>query len=803
MSLNALQENASRLGMRIQESFSEHTRDLNIGKYSSATFFDTAEDKVKNIRKQLDSSQDRDKLEGMKRLIAMISKGRDVSEFFAQVVKNVASHNLEIRKLVYIYLLRYAEHEPDLALLSINTFQKDLTDSNPLIRAMALRVLSGIKVPMVGSIVALGIKKCAADPSPYVRKAAALAIPKLYSLDPSHLTVLEPVLLGLLRDRSPVSIGCVAEAFSAVCPQRLDLLHPHYRRLCRVLVDVDEWGQVSLMNLLLRYARQMLPKPQMLEDCNGKEDIDPDIRLLLSSAEPLFQSRNPAVVLSVCRTHYSLSGPQYLPRIISSLLRLTHAAPSSEVERVVLFYLVFIAQEAPTLLAPYHTRFYIRSRDLPQTKHAKMKILSLLIASENVQSLIREFTEYASDIDDKLVADSIHAIGQCAHMAPESTQQCLTALKTFIQSDHDVVVSNGVLVLKSLVQFQLSNRSAAALPSPSKAPFHIIEHLAYKVDEVRHPRARACILWLVGQYAGRSDTSVNPVLSVEGVVDWAPDVLRKMAKCFPQESSIVKLQTVTLAAKLLVLNPTHNTLGLLSRYVFSLAKFDLDYDVRDRSRVLHTLLTGIAPALRAVANGEEYLEEQGGVVLRREQVKAILFDGKMGPLEDESTIVEQDFLGSSSVILGKELPGDRHLPDWIEQGVDPTLRDTEEDNAPPLPAHTPRAIQNIAVPSRGGSPVILTPGGIASPAGSFVQRDKFYNDEEDEEEETDDDDDEEESDNDNEGNQTTQGVGGQESASHTDSSTADSEGEDEDDDVEDNDGSFYDSHSRQLHTILQ
>ena len=110
----------------------------------------------------------------------LISRGRNVSEFFAQVVKNVASQNLEIRKLVYIYLLRYAEQEPDLALLSINTFQKDLTDPNPLIRSMALRVLSGIKVPMIGSIVVLAIKKCAADISPYVRKAAALAIPKCY-----------------------------------------------------------------------------------------------------------------------------------------------------------------------------------------------------------------------------------------------------------------------------------------------------------------------------------------------------------------------------------------------------------------------------------------------------------------------------------------------------------------------------------------------------------------------------------------------------------------------------------------------
>ena len=97
----------------------------------------------------------------------MISKGRNVSEFFAQVVKNVASNNLEIRKLVYIYLLSHAEQEPDLALLSINTFQKHLTDPNPLIRAMAPRVLSGAKVPMIG----------------YVRKVAALAIPKCFRCD--------------------------------------------------------------------------------------------------------------------------------------------------------------------------------------------------------------------------------------------------------------------------------------------------------------------------------------------------------------------------------------------------------------------------------------------------------------------------------------------------------------------------------------------------------------------------------------------------------------------------------------------
>ena len=87
---------------------------------------------------------------------------------------------MEIRKLVYIFLLRYAESDPDLALLSINTFQRDLADHNPLIRAMALRVLSGINIPMILNIVILAVKKCAADPSPYVRKAAAFALIKCY-----------------------------------------------------------------------------------------------------------------------------------------------------------------------------------------------------------------------------------------------------------------------------------------------------------------------------------------------------------------------------------------------------------------------------------------------------------------------------------------------------------------------------------------------------------------------------------------------------------------------------------------------
>ena len=62
----------TNLGMRIQETISESTRDFSfIARSQNSEFFDGGEDKVKKISGQLESSSERDKLDGMKRLIAV------------------------------------------------------------------------------------------------------------------------------------------------------------------------------------------------------------------------------------------------------------------------------------------------------------------------------------------------------------------------------------------------------------------------------------------------------------------------------------------------------------------------------------------------------------------------------------------------------------------------------------------------------------------------------------------------------------------------------------------------------------
>lgn len=144
-------------------------------------------------------------------------------------------------------------------------------------------------------------------------------------MDSSSLSSLLPLLQTLLASPSPLTLGATLTAFSEICPDRLDLLHPYYRHICRLLVDADEWGQSVALEVLTRYARAMLEKPETAGsaqpaatpksksdgiDAESEDEfdgLDIDIAMLLDCARPLFQSRNPAVVLAAARTYYHLA----------------------------------------------------------------------------------------------------------------------------------------------------------------------------------------------------------------------------------------------------------------------------------------------------------------------------------------------------------------------------------------------------------------------------------------------------------------------------------------------------------------
>uniref|UniRef100_A0AAY4DJM0 AP-3 complex subunit beta n=1 Tax=Denticeps clupeoides TaxID=299321 RepID=A0AAY4DJM0_9TELE len=582
-----------------------------------------------DLKEMLDSNKDSLKLEAMKRIVAMIARGKNASDLFPAVVKNVACKNIE--------------------------------DPNQLIRASALRVLSSIRVTIIVPIMMLAIKEAASDMSPYVRKTAAHAIPKLYSLDPEQKDQLIEVIEKLLADKTTLVAGSVVMAFEEVCPERIDLIHKNYRKLCNLLIDVEEWGQVVIINMLTRYARTQFLNPNVNEslleesgekafygsdDEEGKEEkaeaaalakrkpyvMDPDHRLLLRNTKPLLQSRNAAVVMAVAQLYFHLAPKAEVGVIAKALVRLMRS--HSEVQYVVLQNVATMTIKRRGMFEPYLKSFYIRSTDPTQIKILKLEVLTNLANETNISTILREFQTYIKSMDKDFVAATIQAIGRCATNIGEVRDTCLNGLVQLLSNRDELVVAESVVVIKKLLQMQPEQHS------------DIIKHMAKLTDNIQVPMARASILWLIGEYC-------------EHVPKIAPDVLRKMAKTFTNEEDIVKLQIINLAAKLYLTNSKQTK--LLTQYVLNLAKYDQNYDIRDRARFIRQL---IVPT------------DKSGALSK--YAKKLFLALKPAPVL-ESPFKDRDHfqLGSLSHLLNAKAGGYQELPDWPETAPDPSVRNVE------------------------------------------------------------------------------------------------------------------------------
>ncbi|KAL1406400.1 AP-3 complex subunit beta [Vanrija albida] len=767
----------NRLGQRLKENFQETTRDLNLlaggGASASAAYFDASEDKMFEITKLLESRAESERLEGMKRIIAAMSKGRNMEGFFAQVVKNVVANSIEIRKLVYIYLLRFANNNSDLLLLSINTFQKDLSDANPLIRSMSLRVLTSIRVPVIQGIVMLGLKKLVNDRNPYVRKTVAGGLSKVYDMDSTVLPELLQLLRTLLASNSPLTLGPTLTAFSEICPDRLDLLHPYYRHICKLLVDADEWGQSVILDVLTRYARTFLEKPDTAgavrpvpKTSNGEsgadkvdsddefEGLDIDLAMLLHYAKSLFHSRNPTVVLAVAKLYYNLAPAGHASvgqeLLVDPLLRVAGSASaehhSEATETLAWEVIASMAEERPWLFAPRFTTFFLHSRDCKAVKKAKLRGFVALADADNATTCLRELKAYVNFPDDNVAEEAVRAIGHCVRTQPSVVDSGLKTLMRLLKSTRGVLVAHAVIELKGVILSQAAVYSST--------PQHLVARLAKQLDNITNPSARASVFWLAGQFAADDSPDTTFGLKWPGLAPWVPDVLRKGAKSFITEEAPAKLQIITLASKLLVLSPGTPALVSFSQYLFTLARYDHNFDVRDRARFLNGLLRGVREEKQLEEGIEDEEQDAGGVTLRREQIKVVLL-GKREPPKAVAAEQSSYDVGSMSRITHRKLGTYESLPDWTDDPTDPSLRESElekEADKPPVPTFVssapspipPPIVRNLSTPNastpRTSSPASSVPH---TTKAKFRDLDDFLNSEESEEETDEEDSDEE------------------------------------------------------------
>ncbi|KAK5634419.1 hypothetical protein RRF57_010132 [Xylaria bambusicola] len=673
--------------------------------------------------------------------------------FFSSVVKNVASPNIEIKKLVYIYLIHHAEQEPDLALLSINTIQKSLSDTNPQVRALALRTMSGIRVPVISQIVSLAIKKGAGDMSPYVRKAAALAIPKCYRLEPNTFPQLLDYLATLLGDKQYFVAGAAVTAFMEICPERIDLIHKHYRGLIKKIVDMDEWSQLAILRMMTLYARKCFPrriKNAKMKDIavdlqdfygeGGSRDeieaegeqfvvLDPDLALLLNGIKPLLQSRNSGVVIAVARCYAEIGTPEYVKAAIGPLVALLRGA--QDIEQIALYNIVSVCLAHPAPFVKYASHFLVRATDTAPVWELKLEVLTLIFPHSPPQTkglILNELEHFFRGINKALVREAVRAIGRCAQGDPATAPRCMRLLLGQITSLDGTLAAESLTVIRHLIQLD------------PEAHMGTVVRLAKNLDSATDPQARATIIWLVGEFSGWN-----------GEDNIAADVLRILLKDFVNESEVAKRQIILLAAKVCLhyinreaekqtrseftpqqenneepaspgFTPSiDHPISRLWDYVLSLVRYDISYDLRDRARLYKALLA--VPQLASL----------------------MLLAPKPAPQAPSPSETRKGLLlGSSALVLAgggtvHGLRGYVALPDWVQDGHEPDPRLRVQDNT--RAEFTPEghrlvpAIGTLGDTGRGKSNGLLGAGAAAGAGLGSMTLDEFLAEDEEEEEE--------------------------------------------------------------------
>lgn len=534
---------------------------------------------IYELKAELNSDKRDRKKEAVKKVIASMTVGKDVSQLFPDVVNCMQTDNLELKKLVYLYLMNYAKTQPEMAILAVNTFAKDCNDPNPLIRALAVRTMGCIRVDKITEHLCEPLRKCLKDEDPYVRKTAAVCVAKLYDInqqlvdDQGFLDMLR----DLLSDSNPMVVANAVAALSEIAEQSpqtkvFDLNGPTINKLLTALNECTEWGQVFILDAIANYA----PKD------------DKEAQSICERITPRLAHANAAVVLSAVKVLMKFlelidqhtEFVQNLHRKLAPpLVTLLSAEP--EIQYVALRNINLIVQKRADILKNEMKVFFVKYNDPIYVKLEKLDIMIRLTNATNIAQVLAELKEYATEVDVDFVRKSVRAIGRCAIKVEQAAERCVSTLIDLIQTKVNYVVQEAIVVIKDIFR-----------KYPNKYE-SIIATLCENLDSLDEPEARASMIWIIGEYAER--------------IDNADELLEGFLEGFKDENSQVQLQLLTAIVKLFLKKPTETPQELVTRVLTLVTQETDNPDLRDRGYIYWRLLSTDPKAAKEVVLAEKPL----------------------------------------------------------------------------------------------------------------------------------------------------------------------------------------------------
>ncbi|CAE6132992.1 unnamed protein product [Arabidopsis arenosa] len=543
--------------------------------HDSKYFSTTKKGEIPELKEELNSQYKDKRKDAVKKVIAAMTVGKDVSSLFTDVVNCMQTENLELKKLVYLYLINYAKSQPDLAILAVNTFVKDSQDPNPLIRALAVRTMGCIRVDKITEYLCDPLQKCLKDDDPYVRKTAAICVAKLFDINAELVEdrgFLE-ALKDLISDNNPM---VVANAVAALAEIQENSTSPIFEinsttltKLLTALNECTEWGQVFILDALSRYKAA---DPREAE--NIVERVTPRLQhancaVVLSAVKMILQQMELITSTDVIRNLCKKMAPP--------LVTLLSAEP--EIQYVALRNINLIVQKRPTILAHEIKVFFCKYNDPIYVKMEKLEIMIKLASDRNIDQVLLEFKEYATEVDVDFVRKAVRAIGRCAIKLERAAERCISVLLELIKIKVNYVVQEAIIVIKDIFR---------RYPNTYES---IIATLCESLDTLDEPEAKASMIWIIGEYAER--------------IDNADELLESFLESFPEEPAQVQLQLLTATVKLFLKKPTEGPQQMI-QVVLNNATVETDNpDLRDRAYIYWRLLSTDPEAAKDVVLAEK------------------------------------------------------------------------------------------------------------------------------------------------------------------------------------------------------
>jgi AP-2 complex subunit beta-1 len=336
---------------------------------------------------------------------------------------------------------------------------------------------------------------------------------------------------------------------------------------CSKLI-VSRWGQTYILEALMSYVPQ---------ECS-------EALLLAERISPRLSHSNSAVVLTCIRVILYLMNYIADQKQISLLCRklspplVTLLAKGPEVQYLALRNALLILQRRPEVLRNDIRVFFCKYNDPIYVKVTKLELIFMLATEKNIDEVLTELREYATEIDVHFVRKSVRAIGKLAIKIEPAARQCINTLLELVATKVTYIVQEATVVIRNIFR---------KYPNQYES---IISTLCENLDSLDEPEAKSAMIWVIGQYASRIENS---------------DVLLEdFLYSFADEPVEVQLALLTATVKLFIQRPTKGQ--ALVPKVLKWATEDTDNpDLRDRGYMYWRLLSSDMETAKAVVMGEK------------------------------------------------------------------------------------------------------------------------------------------------------------------------------------------------------